>query len=154
MRLLLSLLLILPLSSLAQTTCQPTADSCEMYLCKEREISCGAKGYWLNYGFPFCQRFLEKEQEFSPVAQGWLRKVRTCLQTQVQELSPGAACSNIRQQALHGHIDCYLQTGFCDLNNRDQIQVLWELKSALGELQTWQESYLLAQACSTRAPQP
>lgn len=154
MRSLFLLAIFVPLFSLAESECLPSASSCEMYLCKEREMSCGRRGYWLNYGLPFCEKFLKNERAFSPACQGWLPKVRLCLQSQARELDGVGSCNELRQQALHGHIDCYLRTGFCELTGRDQFQVLWELKSALGEAQTWQESYLLAQACSARASSP
>ncbi|HRO67040.1 MAG TPA: hypothetical protein PL182_05710 [Pseudobdellovibrionaceae bacterium] len=153
MRAFFLLAIFVPLFSFAETECRPSAGSCELYLCKEREMSCGEKGYWLNYGLSFCEKFLRNEHSFSPACRSWLPKVRLCLQNQVQELNDVGSCNELRRRALHGHIDCYLHTGFCELSGRDQFQVLWELRSALGEVQTWQESYLLAQACSSaRAP--
>lgn len=132
----------------AQGACVPSDQSCEFYTCKEQELACGPKGYWQDFGPPYCEKFLKDEARFSPQSQIWLQDVRFCLQERVQVLSEGTSCLNLHKHAMHSHVSCYVDTGFCELSNMEQMRVYWYLKSALRSADTWKEAYLLNRACA------
>jgi hypothetical protein len=148
LRYLILLLLFTP--TIAQATCVPSDNSCEFYACKEREHACGKKGYWQDFGYPYCEKFLVDEERFSPRSQIWLQDVRYCLQERVQEVSEGTSCKNLHTQAMDSHVSCYVDTGFCDLTYMEQVRIYWYLKGALRSKDTWREAYLLKQACANR----
>lgn len=133
--------------------CVPSDHSCEFYACKEQELACGTKGYWQDFGHPYCEKFLRDESRFSQQSQIWLQDVRLCLQERVQVLSEGTSCRNLHKEAMHSHVSCYVDTGFCELSNMEQMRVYWYLKSALRSADTWKEAYLLNRACARQQHQ-
>ncbi|WP_413568172.1 hypothetical protein ACLWBD_10775 [Bdellovibrio sp. HCB117] len=146
-RYLIFLALLFPLTSVAQGNCFPSENSCDFYQCKEQERQCGAEGYWMNFGHPYCESFLKDQQQFYPRTQVWLKDVRLCLQERVQQVSQEASCNDLHKQAMHSHVSCYVDTGFCDLTYLERARVYWYLKGALRSASTWQEAALLHQAC-------
>lgn len=155
MSLLLSLLFIAGISASADSinnACTPSSSSCDFYVCKEKEMNCGRHGYWSQFGYPFCQKFLKDEKQFSDRSQTWLQEVRLCLQERAQEDSrkPYVGCETLETEALHSHVDCYVDTGFCDLNFTEQLRVYWYLRSALRNPQTWREAQLLHETCRSK----
>lgn len=132
-------------------TCVPSNNSCEFYECKENEFQCGSKGYWMSFGKPFCQKFLDHEQSFSDSSRNWLQDVRLCLQERVAETASTISCKKIHKFAMHSHVSCYVDTGFCDLSFTEQFVVYWHLKSALSDIETWREAHLLRRACANRS---
>ncbi|WP_347357244.1 hypothetical protein [Bdellovibrio sp.] len=149
-RLILAIFTILVSLTAAASSCVPSDQSCDFYACKEREHSCGKKGYWQNFGYPYCQKFLKDEARFSPQSQIWLQDVRYCLQERIQHMAEGASCSNMHTIAMDSHVSCYVDTGFCDLSYVEQVRIYWYLKGALRSTDTWREAYLLKQACFSR----
>jgi hypothetical protein len=123
---LISILFFLPFLSFADS-CKPSVNSCGFYLCKEQEMACGPKGYLLAFGHKFCQEFLSTEQNYSPEAHAWLRRVRVCLMNKLQEITEqdGLTCKDIKRDGFRSHADCYVTTGFCELSPRDQGKIAW-----------------------------
>lgn len=113
------------------TNCRPTEDSCQFYLCKEEENPCGTHGYWLGYGYRYCERFLEKKEQFSEATQQWFKSVRYCLQDEARLFNNHESCQDSYREAMNSHVDCYTEAGFCALSFRERAKVIWTLKSAL-----------------------
>ncbi len=154
MRFLLALLFII-LPILSHANCSASADSCEFYRCMEREQSCGKHGYWREFGYPYCQKFLTTQDRFSLTSQRWLTDVRECLQQRVGESVEHTSCSSTYRIAMDSHISCYVDTGFCELSFPEQLKIFWNLKGALRRPITWKEAHLLNKACATKEnPQP
>ena len=139
--------LMLFLPSICFANCSANVNSCSFYQCKEKEQSCGASGYWLNFGYRYCQIFLNTEKSFSSPGQKWLDKVRVCLQTRANKISQVQSCQNIRKVALDSHVGCYIDTGFCSLSFKDKSQIYWYLKDAIFDRQSIREAEELNAIC-------
>lgn len=133
--------------ALAQINCAASDQSCDFYQCMEEQHPCGTKGYWLRFGAPYCKVFLRDQAQFSWRSQAWLQSVRLCLQERIGEVSARQTCSGIYSEAMHSHVGCYVDTGFCQLSTREKFRVYWYLKGALRDARTWQEAKLLNEAC-------
>lgn len=145
--LILSLFFFLANPVQAQSNCAASEYSCDFYQCMEDQKPCGSKGYWLRFGAPYCSVFLRDQAQFSPKSQLWLQSVRLCLQERIGEVSSQQTCSEIYSEAMHSHVGCYVDTGFCELSTREKFRVYWYLKGALRDARTWQEAQLLNEAC-------
>ena len=100
--------------------------ACEYYTCREREAQCGKDGYLLNYAYRYCNRFrLTTEPNVSEKGQLWLRKIRRCLITTLDQVEPdNYDCRSINDKGFGSHPSCYVDTGFCALPISDWIAVL------------------------------
>ncbi|MDG0816638.1 hypothetical protein [Bdellovibrio svalbardensis] len=116
----------------------------------EQEKSCGSKGYWKEFGYPYCTKFLINQNKFSPRLQRWLTDVRECLQVRVSESTQQASCSQTYRAAMDSHVSCYVDTGFCELNMAERFKIYWSLKGALRHQITWKEARLLRHACNEK----
>ncbi|WP_413578430.1 hypothetical protein ACLVWU_07815 [Bdellovibrio sp. HCB290] len=127
--------------------CPVSHKSCEFYHCANAEQPCGKKGYWQDFGIPYCELFVKDEHKFSADSQTWLQEVRLCLQERLRETVDGLRCSEIKPKAIHDHVSCYVDTGFCHLTFPEQLKIMWYLKGALRDFNTWREAGLLHRAC-------
>ncbi|QLY26971.1 hypothetical protein [Bdellovibrio sp. KM01] len=127
--------------------CPISNNSCEFYRCMEQEQPCGKKGYWQNFGIPYCELFVKDESKFKISSQLWLQDVRLCLQERLRDTVEGLQCGDIKTKAIDDHVSCYVDTGFCQLPFNEQFKIMWYLKGALRDLQTWREAELLRRAC-------
>jgi hypothetical protein len=113
---------LLSLNAVANTKqCQPSADSCEMYLCVEENMNCGYKGYPLRIGYRFCEIF----KKFKPTSLAtitWVDKVRYCIQDKQKE-SHKYQCNQLAANSVKEHLDCYVDNGYCELNQKDRTVV-------------------------------
>lgn len=141
----LLLFILLPTTALAD--CRPSDNSCDFYSCQEQQRSCGSRGYWMNFGEKYCKKFLYNEENFSPRVQSWLQDVRLCLQERTLELTQQSSCKNLYREAMHSHVGCYVDTGFCDLSFLERSHVFWYLRYALRSSNTWLEAHQLFKAC-------
>lgn len=149
---------MLPLLSQAKEVCEPNVNSCGFYLCQEKKYSCGPKGYQLGFGFKFCQIYLDSEQNYSPAAYQWLRRVRVCLMqqyAQVESHSTQRSCGEIKADSFHSHVGCYVDTGFCELSGLDYIQIFWAMKSSARHAEIYKDAQGIFKACAFRkGPSP
>lgn len=126
--LLISIYILSTLSSVnaqVEYSCEPSADSCNSYLCMEENTKCGAKGYYLAYAHKYCDRFSRHLNKFSFYGQMWLLDAKVCLQEKSMEIaSAGLSCRNIKKQAFKSHVPCYLDAGFCSLSFKDKYRVM------------------------------
>ncbi len=127
--------------------CPSSYSSCNYYQCAEAHNPCGSQGYWIGWGYRFCQKFLNSEQKFSLEAQEWLRSNRRCLQVRAEEISTEIACPQVRKAAMESHVSCYVEAGFCELSIKDKSAILWDLRSALAAPEAWIEGLRLQAAC-------
>lgn len=94
--------------------------SCDYYLCKEAaegDSACGEEGYYLGYGFKYCERMsLITRTELSGPGKVWLDGARLCLIEEVErQIDDEHSCSDIKQIAFDSHPGCYIDSGFCSL---------------------------------------
>lgn len=147
-----SLVTLLGMGSVRAQSCGISDSTCEFYNCMEKKMSCGPNGYFQDFGHPYCQKFVDDELLFSKRSQVWLQDVRYCLQDKVAQMEGKVTCDTLHNEAMHSHVACYVDTGFCDLKLSEQYKVYWYLKGALRDARTWQEALLLNRACLTKNP--
>lgn len=103
-------------------------ENCSTYLELEQDYKCGLNGYLIGYGHHYCKRFTQKNIErFTPQGQLFLLKNAQCLQNKLEDfakLNPSASCQEINDFAIQTHMNCYQQSGFCQLRNFDKLSVL------------------------------
>lgn len=125
---LLPILFFIPLLVSAAEVCQTSDSSCEYYECIESKVHCGEEGYPLRFGKKNCQKYLDQQSQSYEHVQVWYPKIRKCLQDAVDKMlqSPTgpSTCSELESAAFESHIGCYYNTGFCELNFMDKVQVI------------------------------
>tara|TARA_R110000868_G_scaffold64598_5_gene194094 strand:- start:8557 stop:8985 length:429 start_codon:yes stop_codon:yes gene_type:complete len=95
---------------------------CDAYTVLEEQYQCGDSGYPLRFGQKYCQKFIDKRQNFSPEGQMWLAQVRECLITEANSIS-AIDCRELKKLAFESHGECYERTGFCDLSTGDRREL-------------------------------
>ena len=98
--------------------CAPSQTHCEFYLCLEKEMNCGYRGFPLRYGYRFCERF-KTDPEISENLSQWLKTTRFCLQDKIAK-GESYTCKNMNKKSVKDHMNCYLDTGYCDLNKKEK----------------------------------
>ncbi len=100
---------------------------CSAYTDKNIELGCNSNNYLIQFGYKYCQAFLNYENHFSKSGQIILNNIRNCL---IQKLNSenNLNCSNIKQEAQQMHIQCYFEFHFCDLNFWDKEKIFWIVK--------------------------
>jgi hypothetical protein len=98
--------------------CEELMGSCDYYLCQEKKNNCGAKGYFLGFGYQYCNDSLKRlANEVSPRGKKWLVTTATCLQQQIQDMDiESKSCKEIKKAAIKGHDKCYSEISFCSLS--------------------------------------
>ncbi len=103
----------------------PSRNDCNYYLDVERDFKCGFKGYPLKFGYRLCEKYLEAQPGMTRAVQRWFPKIRYCLQNYLEtERASIRDCKDLHRKAINSHINCYVQTGFCDLSVLDQAQIV------------------------------
>ena len=101
--------------------CVPEHNSCSFYLCLEKQLKCGTKGYPISYGYKFCHNFLNVNMKTEKGKQ-WLMDTRLCLQQRVIE-SKQTNCQDLWEDSIRDHVNCYIETGYCDLSSKEKTKV-------------------------------
>lgn len=147
--LLYSILFILSLSStLMAEDCSPYIGSCSYYLCREKEHACGTKGYYLGFAYKYCQQSVDKlNAKMSEQGKTWSKNVAICLQQSVEKIPYEDNCSDVKKSAINEHVNCYKETGFCELSKRDQLKVIWMVHRELRHPQIMKEGFSIVNEC-------
>lgn len=132
-------------------------NSCEYYLCEEKAHDFGKEGYFLGFGYKYCQTFFTTiSQRLTPAGSNWLTRVGACLQNKLID-SLGANdeyFSNelVEDIAVSSHSNCYLETRGCDLAFPDLIKVVGTLSKELYRPSIAQEGIQFLMGCTTSNP--
>jgi hypothetical protein len=115
------------------TDCRELVGNCDYYLCREKQQACGVKGYYLAFGYQYCNKSLGAFQErVSENARGWLKNVATCLQQTLEDEVPTQTeCKEVKNSAVDSHIRCYKDTNFCSLKIEDKLKIIAMLSPEL-----------------------
>jgi hypothetical protein len=135
MLILLSLFWTCIATAQTDTACAPSTQSCDFYLCAARALNCTRNDYPLRFGYPLCQRYLSDQNHSTENLRAWLPAVRQCLQEKFVALKV-SSCQRLEEAAFDTHVQCYVETGFCRLNEADKTWLVWET--------SWQMVYPLA----------
>ena len=115
--------------------CSELIGSCDYYLCRESKNPCHADGYFISFGYQYCNESLTNlTKKVSPVGEKWLVETATCLQQKMEELPPTLSCKEIHSQAIKTHDQCYTGNSFCALPMRDIGHIF---KMIYPELSDW-----------------
>ncbi len=110
-------------------------NNCDFYeKCLEAKNQCGNEGYAIGYGQKYCRAF--NSLDLSPQGEKWITATMACLQ---ENLIPYAEdktdCKVIKDSAFQSHVNCYVNSGFCDLSNQDKLKIMktniWSLITSL-----------------------
>ncbi len=109
----------------------PSESDCRFYAALEDQYQCGANGYFQKFALPLCQIYLNSEPTYSVPGQAFMREVRLCLQ-EVFTDPPPMGCAEAKDYAMQSHVDCYKQSGYCDLSWRDTMHLARDLNKQPG----------------------
>jgi len=98
-------------------------NNCDFYeKCLEEKNQCGIDGYPLNYGLKFCNVF--NSMELSSSGEKWITATMACLQEGLVDFAEKkTSCSVIEAEAFGSHVQCYVDSGFCDLPFSDKTKI-------------------------------
>jgi hypothetical protein len=110
---------------------QPSTLNCDYYDQIESKMQCGPDAYFQKWGGPMCRKYLHsatdpiKSQLLTTQLKAWFPKVRFCLQNELAQMqdSKSLTCGNLNSQVNRSHIDCYMQTGYCELSTLSKAQL-------------------------------
>lgn len=98
------------------------ADECSAYQEIENNYQCGTKGYPLKFGYKYCRKFIDNQDQFSPQGQAWLALTRECLIAEVESFSV-SSCRELKKLAFDSHGECFERAGFCNLAKEDRKEL-------------------------------
>jgi hypothetical protein len=127
--------------------------ACQEYLHQESKQPCGEKGYFLRFGFPYCQSFLEEVRpELTPQGAIWLDQASQCLRAELNEIPRDLNCDEVERRAIASHAECYTSTGFCHLVFQDKFKVFRHVRGELKDPRFAVQLFKVLQACAAQEP--
>ncbi len=93
----------------------PSDSSCEAYSALESVHACGDTSYLRDAAF-LCEKYLAAEPSLSEELREFQRPIRHCLQKKLLEASGANFCSDLAQNAVISHLDCYQEFNYCGLS--------------------------------------
>ncbi|RIB21118.1 hypothetical protein C2G38_2079067 [Gigaspora rosea] len=117
-------LTIYTVDSITLNCTMPVPNTCNFYTdCLEKKFHCGNKGYPLGIGLKYCEKFSENAHLFSSSGKEWLSKTKLCLQDSLVPIyeNDSITCSEIKDEALSSHANCYVSNGICLLPSSDWV---------------------------------
>lgn len=129
--------------------CINQVGSCSYYLCKENELNCGPKGYLVNYGYRYCNKFYQElESKLTASGSQWIQEAAVCLQEKIEHTTTAStSCLNVKKIAYASHSDCYSQASFCELPIEDKFKIIKFLKYEAFKYQTQKEGLQVLFSC-------
>lgn len=129
--------------------CANQIGTCGYYTCKESELQCGSKGYLLEYGHRYCNKFFsELESQLTSSGSQWIQNAATCLQEKIEFNSQSDKnCKKVKKLAYSSHSVCYSKASFCELPFEDKFKIISFLKKELYKVQTQKEGLQVLLNC-------
>ena len=124
------------------------ASLCESYRQKASQLGCTDDNYLISFGYHYCLSFLEIQNDFSAQGAETFTKIRSCL-VDTLEKAPGLTCENVQDVAEKSHVDCYVQSGFCQLGRSDRwavFRIVW--RELAFNARFWEVSKAISHACA------
>lgn len=104
---------------LLNLTFADTIETCEYYKAKSQELKCESTNYLTSFGYKYCRAFFNAQSRLSPEGVEAFTKIRPCLIEALEE-QKNLTCNNVKKIAKKTHVICYLEGGFCNLNDLDK----------------------------------
>lgn len=132
--------------------CEELIGSCDYYLCQEKKNNCGARGYFLGFGYQYCSDSLKRlVDEVSPRGKQWLKTTATCLQKEIQAMDlENISCKEMKRAAIKGHDKCYSEISFCSLSFSEIKKVIRMIMPSLTTRGVIHEGVQVLTHCVTR----
>ena len=149
----LSLLLAVFLYSISgfSSVCADAVGSCDFYQCLDQTFPCGDKGYALHFGHKFCTKSDTQLFNRMQTEQGkqWVLDTMKCLQQALSERLDieALSCQKIQDIGYQTHMNCYIQSGYCELPGQDKKEIIKLLKFQLLKPKNIIQGIHLLQAC-------
>lgn len=142
---------------LALATPPASSLSCDYYPQIEQELRCGPQSYFQKWGDPMCRTYLQYESNpikslfLTAELKQWFPQVRLCLQAYLSSQTD-LNCANLDHHANRSHIECYVQTGYCELSNLSKVQLASiSAKAVALDPLLWQQSALaITKICAAK----
>lgn len=132
-------ILLSSVNALEFSKCEDLASDCEYYSCVEETKHCGKNGYALGFGRKYCKKFERSSHRFSESGKMWIEEVKECLIDNLGRTSQELSCNNFRKAQVKNHIPCYVNSGYCSLNDRDKFQIKRVVYKTM-----WRPSFILS----------
>ncbi|MCA9490657.1 MAG: hypothetical protein KC621_12085 [Myxococcales bacterium] len=117
----------------------------EYYVCLDARLGgCGEDGYPLGYGAFYAERYLlEVRPLVSEAGQAFLDAVSVCLQQDMAAFATDAStCDEVWDHGFSSHPDCYVASGFCEVDLESQLAIADAVEPEDTELPEQQEQVL------------
>lgn len=104
----------------------PIKGTCSYYRdCAQAKYNCKPDEYPLGYGEKYCKKFIEIVNQLTPKGQTWVYNTMECLQLSIVNFVQNGqgTCTDLGNLAFQNHVKCYLDNGFCDLENSDKAEI-------------------------------
>ncbi len=130
------------------SNCKNLIGSCDYYLCREKNHSCGSSGYYINFGYQYCSGSIELLlPEASAKGKTWLTNVATCLQEKMEDITYTQNCSEVKSRAIKDHDSCYSENKVCRLPIKDIFAIYKLIRPELTNPQIIFEGLQVAEKC-------
>lgn len=118
------------------SSCEKYIGTCDFYLCQEQKSPCGLEGYNLSFGFKYCSgsKFKLLNQMQTGFGKSWVTNVIQCLQKQnilKSQNNETRTCEQIKSDAFASHSDCYVESGFCELEISEKLRIFQLVKKEI-----------------------
>ena len=115
------------------SNCSSQLGQCRYYKCVQDEIRCSDSDYLSGFAIPYCYKYQADQKNYSDRGQIFLSQVRYCLQAKIEDFTNENpyACKDLREYAIHSHIGCYLNSGFCELSMTEKMRIVLTAKKDL-----------------------
>lgn len=156
MKFLFVLTLSLLCSAAVWAQLEASSKNCDLYSKLENEMRCGPQAYFQKWGQPMCEKYIRSEEApiqslfLSHELKVWFPQVRLCLQQYLVRELDALTCQNLDQHAKQSHVECYVQTGYCDLSAVAKLQLAGMSANAFFlDPVLWQQSALeISEVCA------
>jgi hypothetical protein len=135
----------------ANSSCDNYLNDCQYYTCIEASKHCGKKGYLLSFGNKYCHKFANKSEKFSLQGRLWMNQVRDCLIRQLDHLNPEVSCRKYKQAAIDQHGPCYINSGYCELPDKDKNVILKIIRDSLWKPTLFKAGITVLRQCARRS---
>ncbi|KAE9547840.1 hypothetical protein FO519_008948 [Halicephalobus sp. NKZ332] len=113
--------------------CANGCQGCQEYQClDDSKAHCGPKGYLIDYGLYYCNRYYDYYNIFDADGQAFINCVRPSLLDYLKNYLNGVNgnvdCDDLESKAFDSHIQIYLNCNFCNVIRSNCIaftEVLW-----------------------------
>ncbi|MCM2353025.1 MAG: hypothetical protein NDI63_05355 [Pseudobdellovibrio sp.] len=131
--------------------CADLVGTCYYYKCIERSEACGKKGYYLEFGEHYCEKYQADQDNYTARGQEFLNHIRSCLQDELERenirLGHLPVCDKVKKFAVDTHKTCYQEYDFCSLPDADKRRIKLTAKKELFDWQMLKFAFWLEKSC-------